>query len=248
MYPTTSCPCSDCPVIPEYNWVPEPANTVPSSLAVSNCDIPLELQYCTDSLIYKQSIEPAVGPHSDKNLLLNPLGIQLQTQSYIPLDKINISKGCQKGFLPTNPLFVNDVTGQRMVVNRPNYTGSLAVGMTRCDEIYTEKISNYGKNYKGYSDINAGQIQYYIPEDIEHAYYAPNFVTPAIVEHKLKSNPMGVIYPQYDRLPLQEHDWDPCAPDECDSYTHDQLDFRQGIMERQMRGSNQQRYSARWYG
>jgi hypothetical protein len=116
------------------------------------------------------------------------------------------------------------------------------VGNVDKDEIYTKRIGNYGGVYRGYGDMNCGQIQYYIPSDnTADAYFEPNFVTPATIIESRFRDPMDVIRPEYHRHSHAYYNWDACARDQCDSYTHDTLEYRQYLMERQMRRRNEQR-------
>lgn len=245
-YPQSSCPCVECKAPGSYLYNHEPnKGTVPCSLAMSGCKLPTDLAYCTSKQIYNQNIQPSCTPYTQFNL--NKLGVTLETDKYRRVEPSGInSKQCQSAYLGSNPKLVEPVRAQPLLLDRPNYTGHVPVGNVPHDEIYTPFFSKYGKGYTNYSDITGGQIQYYVTTDNANAYYPPNFVTPALVNHELHVNPMGIVYPQYNRIPLDSYGWDKCHKDQCDSSTHDALQFRQGLMERQMRTINQQRYEPRW--
>lgn len=238
-YPKTSCACSECPPNKKYQY--EINKVIPCSLGVPDCKKSLELEYCTTNKVYKQDIQPQNKLYKYK--YLNKLGLSLDEQKYVPV-KCNLSKQCQYVYNGHNPLLTEAFRGQKLMLDRPNYTGEVPVGNVCHDEIYTPYFKNYGKNYTNYNDITGGQIQYYI--DTSDAYFPPNFITPAIVDHTIQIDPMGVVRPEYNRLTLKQYDWDKCNKDECDSFTHDTLEFRQELMEKQMRKINEQKYELRW--
>jgi hypothetical protein len=236
-YSQTSCPCSSCPPRKEFNFkgeCPDPSKS--SSIGVTNCQVPHELQYCTSNLVYRQDIEPPVKP-SSKVTALNDYGVRLDMPAYTKVifnDKV--------GYAGCNPLLIDAPRGQKLILDRPHYTSK--IDMT---DIYSPYVAQYGKQpYDNYTDINAGFIQYYAPEDLNRPYFEPNFVTPALVDHTIQMDPMGRVLPTYNRNSLQPYMWNQCKPDQCDSKTHDTLEFRQELMEKQMRKMNQQRWLSRW--
>lgn len=238
-YPQSSCPSEECGPRGKYHFVPEADNAHPSLLAVPNCSTSLPLKYCVSEQVYRQSVMPPLNVRVEPfSYQLNKVGPVLDKKWYIPL-----AGNVYAGF---NPILYEPVRAQRMLLDRPHYTGEVAVGNVCKDEIYTPYFRKYGKNYTNYEDINGGDVQYWMSEKSAEPYSYPNFITPAIVDHTMVSNPMGTVYPEYRRLSMKQYDWDKCNQDSCDSYTHDSLEFRQELMEAQSRKRNQQEYGYRW--
>jgi len=233
-YPQTSCPSSNCPPTRKYNL--EENNIWPSSIAVPACSNVFE----QSETVVHQSIQPSQngGPK-----ILNQIGPQLDSKWYIPVQS-NISGQCQVSYAGFNPILMNAPRAQRMLLDRPHLSGEMEVGNVPRDQIYTKCISNYGKNYTNYNDITGGDIQYWISNT--DAYSEPVFTTPSLVNTVIYTDPMGVIRPEYRRLSSAQYDWDKCDQDQCDSFTHDTLEFRQELIEKQMRKRNEQEYQYRW--
>lgn len=237
---TKQVPCNSCPKNRGF-LEPDPTHRIPSSLAIPNCQAPAGFE-CSNRQIYHKDVQPT--PSKRQHLPLNKLGIRLNTHDYTAVH--NNTTGCQStGYLGCNPLLVSAPRGNTLLLDKPNYTGEVCVGDVEHDEIYTPYYARYGKGYTDIPSINAGQIQYYVGS-LPNAYEKPNFVTPASVTHEVIKDPMGVYRPQYNRHSLQSYSWNKCNQDECDSYTHDTLEFRQELMEKQMRKRNEQAWNARW--
>jgi len=233
-YPLTSCPCGACKPTPYFV---EPSQGPPSGLALADCKEPRGFK-CSRRQVYKVDEQPKT--QKNKCTPLNQMGIRLQCDKYRPFPS-----SCGMAYLGTNPKLVDIPRGQPILLDRPNYTGQIAPAIPY-KTLYTKEIANYGKGYTDISDINAGQIQYYTMSDTSDAYFKPNFVTPATVTHEVVKDPMGVFRPQYNRVSHQTYSYKQSCPDECDSRTHDTLEFRQELMEKQMRKRNEQRWDARW--
>lgn len=212
-------------------FVKQEINPIPCSLGVSNCQDNFN---GAKRLLYKKSIQP--NPTLTGYTNLNQIGLQF-ANDYFPY-------GC--GVINQNPLLIDTARGIKCPLDRPHLTGELAVGNVEHDEIYTQNISKYGGVYAGYSSINNGQIQYYTDGKIQDAYFRPNFVSPALVSHSVLKDPMDNDKPEYDRHSLVPYTWNKDTSNDCLSFTHDTLEFRQELMEKQMRKRNQQRYTNRW--
>jgi hypothetical protein len=241
-YPKTSCPCQGCPQPASAFYQKETINDKPCSLGISNCEKSPGF-YCSNKQVYKQNIQPNNEPTTYQNL--NTLGLSSATD-YTQIDCKNFNGGCAGGYAGHNPKLFDSARAQLLLLDRPHLSGGVAVGNVCHDEIYTPYFRNYGKNYTSYKDINAGQIQYYVDSDTSGAYFRPNFPEPALVTHEVFIDPMGSIKPQYNRETFQKYGWDSCNKDNCDSFTHDTLEFRQELMEKQMRKINQQRWQSRY--
>jgi hypothetical protein len=219
-----------------------PKKEIPCSLGISNCQKTPGFQ-CSSTQTYEQSVQPN---NNNKYTNLNVLGLHLQTEKYTP-----VSCGdnpCPYGYNGTNPLLIDQVRGEKLLLDRPNYTGSVSVGDVCVDQIYSPYYRNYGKNYTSYTDISGGQYQYYLPsDDTANAYAYPNYVDKALVDHTVFIDPMGVAKPEYNRQSLKNYSWNPQAQNrDCDSYTHDTLEFRQELMEKQSRKMNQSNWEYRY--
>ncbi len=202
------------------------------------CSLATRLPSC--NIIYNQSVEPFSDPTAQSENL-NIIGPVLDQKWYVPLQ--TDGRKCYAGF---NPILVDGMRAQRLMLDRPHYTGEIAVGNVCNDKIYSKHLRNYGKHYTSYKDITGGQIQYWVSPSSKNAYVEPVFCTPALVDHSLYVDPMGNVKPEYNRLTSAQYDWDKCNQDSCDSFTHDQLEFRQELMEKQMRKRNQQEWKFRF--
>ena len=241
-YPKTSCPCAECPVTYPYFIQPDPANPVSSSIGIEGCK-EASLFNCYNKQRYNKSIEPSqTGNNTQRNL--NHIGLDLDP-NYVPVHCPN-SRGCENTWAGTNPLLLDPRRNILTKLDRPNYISSVPVGNVCQDQIYTPFFRNYGKNYRNYSDINGGQIQYYTNDSLTEAYFDPVFTTPAVVDHQIFIDPMGAVKPEYNRKSLAQYDWNQCNKQACDSFTHDSLEFRQDLMALQMRKMNQQDWQLRW--
>lgn len=185
---------------------------------------------------YRVSHQPyanvAVG-----NRALNAIGPQLQVNQYTPVP----SPCGGTGYQGINPLLIDSMRGQKLILNRPHFETGIAPDLSN---IYTPLIRQYGKGYRNYSDINAGQYQYWVPKQPE-VYFPPVFTKPSKVVHEIFTDPMDIQHPQWERVP------NPCKWDKCktkntiDSFTHDTLEFREQLMARQMRRENERDYRYR---
>lgn len=256
MYPNSYCPTSRCPTeVLKNKYFIQEDEPMASSLAITSCQTP-KLFDCSSRQIYNQNIQPDgpgagyksnnyIGTRQDQIINLNPLGVKLQTNApyfnYVPIKYTdpNKNKSCPFGWEGSNPLLVDAPRAQRLILDRPNYTGSLPVGDVEHDQIYTKELQNYGKGYTSVMDINAGNIQYYVDTSISSPYFEPLYTTPSEVTFVNVQDPMGVVKPEYNRNSFARYGWDSCNQDACDSFTHDTLEFRQELSEKQSRKRNQ---------
>ena len=226
-----SCPC-----------IPVSLPSIPSNQGNVHCNS----NTCSHQIFSNDKIQPNQEPPCQRIAPLNSLGIRLDGR----YKKVTTPfSGCREGFVTfDNPNTYDPVRAIRTVFDRPNYTGEVNVGNVCHDEIYSPRYKNYGKNYRNYMDIDAGQIQYYINESQKDVYNSPNFVTPSVVKNSLFVDPNGIVKPEYERFPLTDYSWNKkCGKyDACDSDTHDTLEHRQDIMSRQQRKNNQQSWVFRW--
>lgn len=221
--------------IPALAFLEPESNPIPTSLATSNCQRSKHFDNYNKQ-IYHTSIQPL--KEEDKYVPLNSIGPQFENGF------TKNEQGC--GFFGSNPLLIDAARGMKVPLDRPNLISSPELNPCESD-IYHEKYNNYGQNYKNYNDMNTGNIQYYTYQTDSPTYNSPNFVTPAEVTHVLFQDPNGVIRPEYNRNSHKQYSFDWCKGDSCDSFTHDTLEFRQELMEKQMRKQNESKYESRWF-
>lgn len=229
---TCNCPC-----------VSENKPNVPSGQANAFCNA----NTCQDQKFKGQTILPRKSSKCSARIPLNSMGIRLDGR----YKRVKTPyENCKQGFVTfDNPKSYDVMRAVRTVFDRPNYTGQVNVGDVCRDEIYDSMYDAYGKGYKNYMDINAGQIRYYIDESNMDVYSTPNYTTPSRVKNRLFVDPNGIVKPEYERFPLTEYSWNRYSNgcyDACDSFTHDSLEHRQDLMARQQRKNNQQDWVYRW--
>ena len=158
------------------------------------------------------------------------------------------NKHCNKEvYVSHDPRLMDTRRNSLLKLDRPPYRSTYFISNNDVKpqayySIYCPEYDNYGKNYQTYSDINAGQITYYIDPTIEDPYFKPNFTIPAKVEGVLYKDPMGSLKPTYVRKEVQ-------APNECYnplSFIRDSAVHREDIMAGQMAQMNQMKWSSRW--
>jgi hypothetical protein len=108
------------------------------------------------------------------------------------------------------------------------------------DQIYDPRFTGYGDAYRGYQDIQLGNVRYYYT-DVD-AYRSPNFVIRNKVDHVDLQQPMGDIYSTYPREAALEDVRDVVNNDWMARST----EFREDLMERQMRKSNARQWQLRF--
>ena len=129
--------------------------------------------------------------------------------------------------------------GMKLTLDRPPIFGEV-----RLKDIYVEPtLENYGKRYKNYSDIKAGQIMYYFDKSIEDTYFHPIFENDAVALGRNYVDPMNSYKPSYERIPIRKNQ--PLYPGGLSSIA-DIDEHREDIISLQMRPQNRTKYSARW--
>lgn len=103
------------------------------------------------------------------------------------------------------------------------------------EEIYGPNLTGYGKGYKSYQDVNAGQIVYY--DSKPPAIYDIS----STVHGFYYRDPMGVVKPQYIRVPDIKYNMFKSV-DNCLSSIRDSNEFREDLIARQQLKHNQQKW------
>lgn len=229
-YSTTSCKC------PKHNF----ERGVSTNMSVMGCN------FCNFSKHpFKTQIEPT---NKSGYFYFNPKIQQKVSSNYNIIDPSKCQSNCsQKTFLNSDPRLYNSPSATWLQLDKPPMDGNV-----KLSEIYTNTdLDEYGKAYKSYHDINAGQITYYNDKSIEDAYYEPVFSEPAKTVGFLYKDPMGNIKPQYTRISNYTYNTVSTKPSNvagkfCSSFVKDTNFAREEIMALQQRKNNEQRYNPRW--
>jgi hypothetical protein len=237
-YPKSSCQCYGCSNVNRQIA----CAGYPTNISVLNCDIPKTLD-CINTLPFRRGNQPT----DDRGyMMLNP---QAYTNK-LATDFIGYSNNCVSGcnstlYKSSDPRLIDPVLAQDLLLDTVPMDSSL-----RLDQIYTDpRLCNYGKDYRTYSDITAGQILYYVDRSIQDAYFEPNFVSTANVDSYIYQDPMSALKPRYDRYPLSCDNPVQNTKDKfeyCLSSMQDSTAFREDIMSKQMAKMNQQSWTARY--
>lgn len=194
-------------------------------------DLPVSQSNCPTENI---TIQPTHG-----NLVMTSDNQTILNEPYTYASNF-ASEECGEGTVyaePFDPRLYDARRGQYNSLDRPPYTGSV-----RLKDIYSPELNRYGKDYTTYSDINAGQIQYYYSKDIAAAYSLPNFTQRSEVDRGIFKDPMGAIKPVYTRCPIKPKAMSTgCLQDIRDSTIH-----RESIMEGLTAKMNQRRWQSRY--
>lgn len=235
-YPKSSCQCYNC----NHHKYDIPHTGVPTNLSVRDCDIPGYYD-CYDRYQFKAGIEPE--PKSGYSYI-NPQVAQSLFDPEFQKFKCDDAQ-CPIVYASTDPRLIDAARAQVLPLDRPPYNSTV-----KLDDVYTDpQLTCYGQGYRTYSDIGAGQIEYYIDKSREDAFYPPNFVDSAQMVGTMYQDPMGAMKPQYDRYPLKCNDplnTEKEVYDDGLSWMQDSQFHRQDLLSRQMRKNNQERWMPRW--
>lgn len=241
-YPKSSCNCYNC-TDKEYLYE---QTGFPTNMSVRNCKVP-DMFQCYDRLIFSNDIEPS---NKHGTVILNPQAMSNKFSNDFKAVKCSNPQACPEiQYASSDPRLVSPAhSGQVLTLDRPSIQ-AVPESPYSYDISMNKDLDNYGKNYRGYSDINAGDIIYYIDKSREDPFYKPLFTTPAHAIGTLFQDPMGAMKPQYDRVPLRYRN---PLNTENDTYSgglswmEDSLYHREDLLARQMRNANERRYMPRW--
>jgi hypothetical protein len=123
-------------------------------------------------------------------------------------------------------------------------------GDVRLKDLDNPRWDGYGQGSRPYSQLNDGQIVYYIDKSIAEPFYKPVFSEPAEQIAILYQDPMGSMKPEYNRRALLNTE-NPTVTTTteypyCLSSLQDSQSFREDLMALQQRKNNQSKWSARW--
>lgn len=242
-YPDSSCDCYHCTDKVFQNPVGQPSN-----MSVPNCEFSKSFD-CYDRQSFRQDIEPKPINFAPGTQFYE-INTQAITSKYSPdftkVDCQNRNGGCQMTqFASTDPRLISAAHGgQVMTLDRPPLNSTV-----RLSNVYNENLRGYGQGYNTYSDIEAGDVLYYIDKSIQNPFFNPNYVTSATMKGTMLKDPMGAMKPQYDRYPIRCNN--PITSDKTSfdgglSWIQDSTGFREDLMALQSRKRNQEVWAYRW--
>lgn len=231
-----SCSCNNCPK-PLKSVQPKFMN----NLGVPHCEYPESFD-CIDRLRWATKINPALSNAGIEDHALNPnFGLVSAPEFYKATDPAS----GKTMFTTTFDSRLSDpIRGTvNMLLDRAPLQAR-DKGTYNNPDVYTSDLDNIRPQiYPDYRYINNGQIMYYHDSTIDDPYFSPNFVRRQDVDYVIFKDPMGSIKPEYIRKPINYTNFNFSK----DSLTRDTVQFREDIMERQMRVRNQQRYEPRYF-
>lgn len=240
------CDCDDNPDCVFYK--PFKGAVTPKSIASESCT-DRKMYDCKDTRVFGTGDAPSNISHSlyvlNRNFgLTNAENFwDSRIDSNIIVDGVVEKEhigGCPNIVQATycDPRVRNQPTGELIKLDRKPYTGHVPL-----DEIYSESLRNYGTGYNTYSDINGGQIRYYVSDDNYSAFQEPMFALRADETKTVRKDPMGSLLPEYYREPLT-YGLKNVSPYQD---TRDQLRYREDIMEGIVYNQNKQSWGKLWY-
>ena len=252
-YPKSSCECYN---ISNQDFTLDNKG-IPSKLGVTNCKIPTYLNYFNEKS-FKTNIQPTIPSLPYKNTdpykQYSAYNSQAITEKYAKdFQAVKCDLPCGRTLIPgqdpslyvsEDPRLVDAPRAMMLNLNVPPIDSTV-----RLDKIYDSNLTNYGKKYSTYSDINTGQIVYYTDKTNEEPYFVPNFVSSASIDSVMYVDPMSSMKPHYYRTPLTVRDNILSDKDKFTynlSWMDDTTEFREDLMSRQMAKMNQNRWSNRW--
>ena len=221
-YSKTSCKCENCPDYGVCTITQKEGKVVPKNLALTDCGKGDQYN-CTDNLTYDMNQQPVLPTPTDY-VNLNPNFGLTKAKDFFPCkcpedaNESPLARGktcletcncaptpCRCGLLENNttmvsydPRLIDPVRGFSMKLDAAPYEGNV-----KLKDVYDKKYDKYGQNYyTNYSDIHAGQINYYVDKSLASAYYNPVYTIRSDVAHQVFQDPMGSLKPQYERNPL----------------------------------------------
>lgn len=238
-YPKSSCNCYDCT---DSFFSNIPCTGYPTNMSVLNCTFPSSLD-CINTLPFRNGNQPI---DSKGYMMLNPQAYTNKLATDFKEFKNDCSNGCSNYvYKSTDPRLIDAVLAQDLALDTVPMDSSI-----KLSEVYTDpRLCDYGKNYRTYSDIGAGQIVYYVDKSIQDAYFEPNFVDTAYVKSYVYQDPMSSLKPRYDRYPITCDNPVQNTKDKfkyCLSSMDDSTSFREDIMSKQMSKMNEQSWTARY--
>jgi hypothetical protein len=238
-YYKSSCNCHNC-TRKKYR---EPAGN-PTNMSVRGCNFS-QYYNCYDENFFRSNIEPRYKTGYES---INPEVIQdkyAKNFALISENKSRLPKSCENAYISSDPRLISaSHNGQVLALDRPPIDSTVCL-----DDLNNENLKEYGKNYNTYSDINAGQIEYYIDKSRSDPFFNPLFTIPSKSIGKVYKDPMGSMKPQYNRHSLVCNSMLDTTNDNYSgglSWIQDSTSHREDLLSLQMRKRNEQRWMPRW--
>jgi hypothetical protein len=210
----------------------------PTNMSIRNCKIPKNFD-AHNKMLFRDGIEPV---KKNGYSYLNPYAME----SKYATDFFPVQSFSKVQYRSNDPRLISaSHGGDRLTLDNPPIDSKIDL-----DKIYTDKnLTNYGKSYNTYSDINAGQITYYIDKSIQDPFFSPLFSTPIRSQGILYRDPMGSLKAHYEREPLISND--PINTDKKYykgglSWIEDSQEHREDLLSKQMSKHNWERWAPRW--
>jgi len=244
------CDCNDPPAA--YNYKPFMGAVTPKSLATEKC-VDRSIYNCSNTRVTRLGKGPP--PNTDNVMILNksfglteasnffPDKVDTEMMEYVGEDGIQFinvqSPKCSDTVCATycDPRVRDARTGDLIKLDRVPYTGHTAL-----ENVYNEDLRGYGKNYRSYQDIHAGQIRYYVPEEDKEFNQRPVYTLESNTVQTIREDPMGGLIPEYKREPLSRGILNASRYQD----TRDQLQYRENIMDGIMWQQNKTDYGVLW--
>lgn len=243
-YPQSSCLCTQCNIFLKE----KESGTIPTNMSVPNCKFSRYYD-CNPKKVFKVKDEPNVR---NGNILLNSSVVADNkfSQDFRRID----SKSCPGSSCPgityqnSDPRLYNAAGVTWLQLDRPPLDSSVKLRTLNTDK----SLNGYGQGYRTYSDINAGEILYYVDKELTDAFFEPLFSKKATTIGTMYRDPMGAMKPQWERFPKEKYDPILCdksrvADEFCTSFMKDTQYHREDLLARQMRKRNEQRFETRWF-
>ena len=216
---------------------------IPTNLSVNNCKISRLYDYMHE-IPFDYDVEPSSTKSGIKFLNKDVFKYRSAPDFF--------KTTCSGGFCPKeqwgsyDPRLIDPMRGgNTMTFSEPPIQSNI----DNLSEINDVHLDEFGKTYKTYSDINAGNIRYWTDNSRHEPFYNPVFVNPAYVESTVLKDPMGAMRPQYHRYPIGTRN--PINTSNtnfrhCLSWMDDSIEHREDIMARQNRKNDEKDWSYRW--
>jgi hypothetical protein len=214
---------------------------IPTNLSVQNCDT---RGYCGG----QSSIQPRPWQSCQFQVLNSDAGTFAKGFKPVRVDNRPMDPACLNAVVSADPRLYDAARGITMPIDRPPYDSTVLLKNINTDV----SLDNYGKGYRTYSDINAGQIVYYIDKSIADPFFDPLFTIPSETYSTVYRDPMSNLKPTYYRKPDKDCLSNPtllsnCNPcQESTTWFRDSQNHREDLLARKMQKFNQTKWSARW--
>ncbi len=262
-YPKTSCDCSECPATGIPRWPAKPPESSTNNFGLNNRNQLRKISSCASTSFVTSGKQPSpwISEEGKKNIeILNPnFGLEVSDGFFHEPHSARCACGsCKKDSRKHHHRHHNSHRRKHCEVETPKTVtaydsrliyplhGSVThqldsipyTGEVRLKDIYDEKYTDYGKHYKNYTDIHAGQYMYYLDRDIEPTYSLPVYTVRSQVNSEVFQTPMGGLWPRYPKVPTTK-DSRYLSPQQ---FTRDTVKNREDLMALLMARFNREKY------